>query len=265
MKAILPVLDVPRPFVLAHRGFDLDGLENSMRAFEAAVRLGVPFLETDVHATADGVLVAFHDIRLDRLTDGHGQVAQLPWREVSRARIGGREPIPQLAEVLAAWPDVRLNVDIKALGAVAPFVRAVRQAKARERVVVASFSDRRRALAVRGLAGEGPVAWSPGWRVVARVLATVRRGSYGVAAALGGAACLQVPERFGVVRIVTPALVDAVHAAGAQVHVWTVDDPVTMRRLLDLGVDGIVTNRADLAIELVRAGSASDDQGRSLG
>jgi glycerophosphoryl diester phosphodiesterase len=260
VKAILPVLDGPRPFVLAHRGFDLDGLENSMRAFEAAVRLGVTFLETDVHATADGVLVAFHDSRLDRLTDGHGQVADLPWREVSRARIGGQEPIPRLEEVLAAWPDVRLNVDIKAPAATVPFVRTVRQAKARERVVVASFSDRRRALAVLGLAAEGPVAWSPGSRGVARVVAAVRRGSYGVAAALDGAACLQVPERFGVVRIVTPALVDAVHAAGAQVHVWTVDDPATMRRLLDLGIDGIVTNRADLALEVLRERSTPDNR-----
>ena len=245
-------LDGPVPFVMAHRGFDLDGLENSMRAFEAAVRLGVPVLETDVRATSDGVLVAFHDLRLDRLTDGHGMVARLPWAQVARARIGGREPIPRLEDALAAWSDVRFNVDLKVSGAVAPFVEAVRRTGARDRVVVASFSDRRRAAAVRLLGDEGPVAWSPGSRGIARVVAAVRRGPARVAAALGGAACVQVPENFGGLRIVTPRFVDAVHAAGAQVHVWTVDDPDAMVRLFDLGVDAVVTNRADLAMELVR-------------
>lgn len=255
----LPPLRGPVPFVMAHRGFDLDGLENSMRAFEAAVRLGVTFLETDVHATADGVLVTFHDFRLDRLTDRRGLVARLPWREVSRARIGGSEPIPRLEDVLDAWPDVRFNVDIKAPGAVAPFVTVIRRTRARERVVVASFSDRRRALAVRALGAEGPVAWSPGSRVVARVVAAVRRGPAEVAAALGGASCLQVPERIGGLRLVTPRLVDAVHAVGAQVHVWTIDDPATMTRLFDLGVDAVVTNRSDLAVRLVQERQTGDD------
>lgn len=254
-------LDGPVPFVMAHRGFDLDGLENSMRAFEAAVRLGVTFLETDVHATADGVLVAFHDLRLDRLTDRRGLISRLPWSEVSKARIGGSEPIPRLEDALAAWPDVRFNVDLKAPGAVEPFVRAVRRTGTRGRVVVASFSDRRRATAVRALHDEGPVAWSPGSRGIARVVAAVRRGPDRVAAALGGAACVQVPETFGAVRIVTPRFVDAVHAAGAQVHVWTVDAPAAMVRLFDLGVDAVVTNRSDLALDVVRGRTAGETSG----
>jgi glycerophosphoryl diester phosphodiesterase len=241
----------PVPFVMAHRGFDLDGLENSMRAFEAAVRLGVPFLETDVHATADGVLVAFHDLRLDRLTDRHGLIARLPWSQVSRARIGGLEPVPRLEEALTAWPAMRFNVDLKAPGAIVPFVETIRRLGARERVVVASFSDRRRAAAVRALCADGPVTWSPGSRGIARVVAASRRGPQRVAAALDGAACVQVPESVGGLRIVTQQFVEAVHAAGAQVHVWTVDDPAGMVRLFDLGVDAVVTNRADLAMELV--------------
>jgi glycerophosphoryl diester phosphodiesterase len=253
MPETLPCLRGPVPFVMAHRGFDLDGLENSMRAFEAAVRLGVTFLETDVHATADGALVAFHDFRLDHLTDRRGQVARLPWSQVSRARIRGVEPIPRLEEVLSAWPEVRLNVDIKAPGAVAPFVTVVRRTPgARERVVVASFSDRRREAVVRELDVDGPVAWSPGSRGVARIVLATRRGLPEVAAALGGAACVQVPERVGRLRIVTSRFVEMVHAAGAQVHVWTVDDPVAMARLFDLGVDAVVTNRSDLASEVLR-------------
>ena len=230
-----------------------------MRAFEGAVRLGVTFLETDVHATADGVLVVFHDARLDRLTDRRGLIAKLPWREVNRARIGGLEPIPRLEEVLAAWPGIRFNVDLKAPGAVRPFVAVVRRAAARERVVVASFSDRRRIAAVRALGVERPVAWSPGSWGIARVVAAVRRGSAGVAEAVAGAGCVQVPEVFGGVRLVTPEFVDGVHAAGAQVHVWTVDDPVVMARLFDLGVDAVVSNRADLALEVVRGRGCGEE------
>lgn len=249
----------PVPFVMAHRGFDLDGLENSMRAFEAAVRLGVDFLETDVRATQDGVLLAFHDATLHRVTDRRGRISQLSWDEVRRARIRGLEPVPRLEEVLAAWPDVRLNVDLKERGAVAPFVETVRRAGARDRICVASFSDLRRTEAVRALEGEdgggrgrGGVAWSPGVMGTVRVLAAVRRGPAAVARALAGAACLQLPPAVRGRQLVTPALVDAVHRAGAQVHVWTIDDPDRMRALLDLGVDGIVTNRSDLALAVLR-------------
>jgi len=257
-----PCLDRPVPYVLAHRGFDLTGLENSMKAFEAAVALGAEFLETDVHATADGVLLAFHDERLDRVTDAAGVVTELRWEVVRHARIGGREPIPLLADVLGTWPHVAVNVDLKSAGAVAPFVEVVRRAGARERVVVASFSDRRRADAVAALEMDGPVAWSPGSGGVARLVGAVRTPGRRARAervrrALRGAACVQVPERYGMVRIVTPALVDAVHAAGAQVHVWTVDDPADMRRLLDLGVDALVTNRADLALDVLRGGGGA--------
>jgi glycerophosphoryl diester phosphodiesterase len=280
----------PVPFVLAHRGFDLSGLENSMRAFEAAVRLGVTFLETDVRATADGALIAFHDATLDRVTDSRGKIVELPWRQVRTARIGGQEPIPLLEDVLGSWPDVRVNVDLKAPTAVARFVEVVRRTRSRNRVVVASFSERRRADAVRELQLDGPVAWSPASTGVLRVVAAVsragrnwsgrdlrRRDGSGrdlggrdlsgdrsgkdrvdvVRTALAGAACLQVPERIGPLRVVTERLVRAVHAAGAQVHVWTVDDPTAMVRLLDLGVDALVTNRVDLAVELLKRRSDS--------
>jgi glycerophosphoryl diester phosphodiesterase len=248
----LPCLRGPLPFVMAHRGFDLDGLENSMRAFEAAVRLGVDFLETDVQVTSDGVLLALHDARLGRVTGMPGRVADLPWRQVRTALIGGIEPIPRLEDVLGAWPDVRVNVDLKVRGAIAPFVDVVRRTKAFDRVCVASFSDRRRATAVTALRRDGPVAWSPGVRRMAEVGAAVRSRLPGaVPRALAGAACVQVPEVFAGLPVVTPAFVRAVHEAGAQVHVWTVDDPKSMHRLLDLQVDGLVTNRSDLALAVL--------------
>jgi glycerophosphoryl diester phosphodiesterase len=262
-RVVHPFLDVPTPFVLAHRGFDRDGLENSMRAFGAAVDLGVTHLETDVRATADGVLVAFHDADLDRVTDAHGPIGRLPWREVQRARIGGIEPIPTLEDVLGSWPSVRLNVDLKCAAAVRPFVDVVRRTGARDRVCVAAFAKRRTAAAVRDLRELGPVAFSVGPGGVAAALGVSRVGGPDdagrrVRRALRGAVCLQVPERVGRLTIVDARTVDAVHAAGAQVHVWTVDEPSQMERLLDLGVDALVTNRSDLALAAVarRAGRA---------
>lgn len=256
-----PYLRVPRPIVLAHRGLAIDAPENSMPAFAAAVDLGVTHLETDVHATADGELVVFHDATLERLTDLHGPVGAVPWSVLRRARLGDGERVPRLVEVLDAWPDVRLNVDVKAAAAVRPFVDVVRRAGAVERVCVASFSDRRRRDAVRGLAGAGAVASSLGLRdsAAAVALASVGAPTPVLRRALHGAVALQLPDAGGR-RILTRRLVTAVHAAGAQVHVWTVDDPQRMRELVALGVDGIVTNRADLALELL--GRAGRQEGR---
>ena len=131
------------PLAFAHRGGAAGGLENSMAAFQHAVELGYRYLETDVHATADGVLLAFHDSTLDRVTDRRGQVARLSWSAVSRARIGGVEPIPLLEDLLGAWPDIRLNVDVKEAARRAPLVRTLQRTGAIDRVCVASFSHRR--------------------------------------------------------------------------------------------------------------------------
>ena len=251
-RALHPYLQVGRPLVLAHRGLHTTATENSMEAFEAAVAVGVTHLETDVHATADGALVVFHDDRLERLTDLTGAVADVTWERLRRARLAGGERVPLLADVAAAWPALRLNVDLKADAAVRPFTDVVRATRSSARVCVASFSDRRRRVAVRALADLGPVAYSLGARGSAAAVALAAAGAPArlLARALSGAVALQLPERAGGVPVVTRRLVRAVHAAGAQVHVWTVDDPARMRALLADGVDGIVTNRADLAVPL---------------
>ncbi|HSO29712.1 MAG TPA: glycerophosphodiester phosphodiesterase family protein, partial [Candidatus Sulfomarinibacteraceae bacterium] len=148
-----PFLDHPGPIPFAHRGGAEAHPENTMVAFASAVALGYRYLETDVHVTSDGVLVAFHDDRLDRVTDRRGIVAELPWAEVRRARVAGREPIARFAELLAAFPDVRINVEPKHDAAVPALIRAIRETGALERVCVGSFSDRRLS-AVRDALGQ---------------------------------------------------------------------------------------------------------------
>ncbi|GAB2673070.1 glycerophosphodiester phosphodiesterase [Thalassiella azotivora] len=246
-------LDAPRPLAFAHRGFSRDGLENTMVAFQAAVDLGFTHLETDVHATRDGRLVAFHDDHLDRVTDGAGAVRDLAWDVVRRARVGGVQAIPLLEDVLGAWPDVRVNVDVKRPAAVAPLVDVIERTAAHDRVCVASFSDRRRQAVLRRLSR--PVATSAGGGTVGRLLAALRSGAPGavVDRVLRGVDCVQVPERVAVpvpggrrvLTVVTPRLLGAAHRAGVQVHVWTVDQADDMHRLLDAGVDGLMTDRAD--------------------
>lgn len=246
-----PFLDAP--FVaLAHRGFSLDGLENSLAAFGAAVDLGYRYVETDAHATADGVAVALHDATLDRTTDGAGEIADLPWRGVRGARIGGVEPVPALEDVLGTWPDLRVNVDVKAAAAAGPVAAAIERTAAHDRVCVTSFSLRRRHATLARLSR--PVATSAGRPEVAAAVLGARAGvvrTRAVRTALRAVDCVQVPERSGRVTVVETRFVEAVHAAGRQVHVWTVNDPADMERLLDLGVDGIVTDRADVLREVL--------------
>lgn len=210
-----------------------------MAAFEAAVKLGFRYVETDVHATVDGVLVAFHDHTLDRVTDRTGTIAELPWATVSQARIGGVEPIPRLDDLFNTWPDLRINIDVKADQAAAPLAHAIERARAHDRVCVASFSDARRRDVVKRLSA--PVATSGGRLSVA----ALRFGGRLAEPLLRDIHCFQVPERHGRLPLVTWQTVRAAHVLGKQVHVWTVNEAHNMRRLLDLGVDGIVTDRAD--------------------
>ena len=237
------------PLAMAHRGFSLGGLENSMAAFRAAVDLGFGHLETDVHTTADGVLVLFHDESLDRITEERGRIADLPAAAVARARIGGTEPILRFEELVAAFPDVRLNIDVKDWNSVATLASAIERHGLHDRVLVASFSDRRRRAVLKQLSR--PAASSAGTVSNAvfvllgpalpdRLMALVVRR------ALQGVHALQVPVRYGAVPVVTPGFVRRAHRHGLQVHVWTVNEAAEMHRLLDLGVDGIVTDRADL-------------------
>jgi len=242
-------LDGPTPLAIAHRGVAPDGVENSMVAFERAVRLGYRYLETDVRISRDGVLVAFHDPTLRRTTGRRGYVAALPWAELARARIRGREPIPRLEDVLGAWPDLRIILDVKASAAVLPLADLLRRTGAVERVCVGAFSDTRLR---RIRAAVGPrLATSMGPREVFRLrLASLR--ATGPDARCNGVPCVQVPPRLGAIAVLDGRFVTVAHRRGLQVHAWTINDRTEMARLLDLGVDGIMTDRAEVLRDVLR-------------
>ncbi|MBT2380207.1 glycerophosphodiester phosphodiesterase [Streptomyces sp. ISL-111] len=235
-----PYPDHATPIAFAHRGGAADGVENTAAAFRRAATAGYRYFETDVHTTADGRLVAFHDPTLDRVTDATGRISTLPWSEVRRARVGGIEPLPLLEELLEEFPEARWNVDVKAEPALEPLLELIRRTDAWDRVCVGSFSETRVARAHR-LAGPR-LATSYGVRGVLGL----RLRSYGIWAALrAGAVCAQVPERQSGIPVADARFVRTAHALGLQVHVWTVNEPERMAALLDLGVDGIMTDHIE--------------------
>lgn len=204
-----------------------------MEAFEYAVDLGYHYLETDVQVTADGVLAAFHDNDLRRTTGRVGKISDLPWSEVSKALVDGKAPIPLLEDLLGAWPDVRINIDCKSDAAVDALVATLRRTNSLARVCVGAFSDSRLRRLRKELGSE--LCTSLGPIEVARLRFGLLRHCSGLAA--------QVPVRQGPLTIVNRRFVDRAHHAGLHVHVWTIDDAAEMGRLLDLGVDGIMTDR----------------------
>jgi len=242
------------PLALAHRGFSREGLENSMAAFKAAVELGTVHLETDVHTTSDDVLLVFHDSSLDRVTDSTGRISELTAAEVARARIGGVEPVPTFDELVMSLPDARLNLDVKDWNSVVALASAIERHGVHNRVLVTSFSDRRRRAVLARLSRR--VASSAGSSLTALFVLLGPVLPAGLARRLlTGVDVFQVPVRYGRLPVVTAGFIRRAHRVGRQVHVWTINDPAEMERLLDLGVDGIVSDRLDLLKDvLVRRG-----------
>ena len=237
-------LDHPLPIAFAHRGGAGHFPENSWRAFEHAVALGYAYLETDVHATADGQLVAFHDKTLDRVTDAAGPVARLPYAAVAAARIGGSEPIPLLADLLGAWPDVRFNIDVKDAGAIGPLAGVLARTGAWDRVCVTSFSGRRLSATRRSLAR--PVCMATPPAAIGLIQASAWPALLAGRLARLSIRCAQVP-----VRVATARFIRRAHAAGLQVHVWTVNDRELMADMLDRGADGIMSDQAEILREVL--------------
>jgi len=245
-------LDSPTPLAFAHRGGALlpanDGVENTMLAFRNAVDLGYRYLETDVHTSLDGVVYAFHDIELTRLTGTVSAFRDLDSTAIDAIMVGGREPIPRLTDLLEAFPEARFNIDVKADDAVEPTLAVLRDADALDRVCLSSFStDRIRQL--RQGAPTAPSCFSRGEIALLRLAPIRWLQAYGKRR---GGGCVQVPIRSGAITVVTPGFVARAHAIGVPVHVWTIDDPAEMRYLLDIGVDGLMSDRVDVLRDVLR-------------
>jgi glycerophosphoryl diester phosphodiesterase len=241
----VPYLDHPRPVAFAHRGGAAHNPENSWPAFEYAVKLGYAYLETDARSTSDGALLSFHDATLDRVTDRTGQVCKLTYKEVCAARIGGKEPIPLIEDLLGTFGDLRFNIDLKDSGTIEPLSRVLRRTGAWDRVCVTSFSGRRLLAAQQTLDRPVCLAVTP-----AAVVAVRYAGHPGKALAArlarSGAQCAQVPR-----QIATREFIRRSHELGLQVHVWTLNDRQDIERALELGADGVMTDDIVLLREIL--------------
>lgn len=240
------------PRVIAHRGLAIDAPENTLLAFSRALAIGVTHLETDVHVSSDGVAMVSHDPDLTRLVGREVSVSQLTSHELRRIALGAGQGFCSLAEALDAFPDARFNIDIKVAGVAAPAAAAIHAANAVGRVLVSSFGDRRRRDAVRRLPG---VATSVSARGALASVALAGAGAVRpLARVLRGAHAVQLPTSLLGMKPFSPRALSSFHAVGIEVHAWTINEPAAMRALLDAGVDGLITDRADLALEVLRAG-----------
>ena len=250
-----PYFDRARhPRILAHRGLTTASdpqspvWDNTAAAFAAAHAAGAEYIETDCRVTADGDIVLFHDETLARLLGDDRGVAEVRTRELAEllAPSGG---LLTVAEMLAMFPETRFNIDVKTDAAAAPLGSVI--APHAHRVLLTSFSDARRRRTVAAVLDAGAKirpATSAGQQSVIQVRLLSMLG-LSPTRVLSDLDTLQIPERYGAVKVLTPALVSAAHRVGVEVHVWTVNDPEDMLRLVGEGVDGIVTDRVDIALE----------------
>jgi len=240
------------PRVFAHRGLYLHkhGIdENSIASFLEAVEHGATHIETDTQVTLDGVAVLFHDTTLLRLMAVDAKVSDLTFAELSSYSLPNNGKVPSLDQVLRELPGVRLNIDIKSDGAVAPTVRAIEENSAHDRVLVSSFSKTRRKQALALLSR--PVATSGSMSDVLRIwLSHKFLGGFGLTALTKGLDALQLPCNYGPILFAKQKFIAAMAANDLEVHFWTINEVEQMRELLSMGASGIVTDRCDLAVKL---------------
>ena len=233
-----PYLDNTSPIAFAHRGGTSAAPENTLRAFDDAVTLGYRYVETDVHSTRDGRLVAFHDNDLQRTCGKPWRIEETDWSTLSTARIDGTDPIPLLEDLLTWWPNLRINIDCKSDAAMQPLIDTIRRTHCLDRICVGSFSDKR-LRHIRSELGTG-LCTSMGPQEVIRL---VLRSTTGIPFSPSRHALIaQVPVRQGPIPVVTHRSIARAHRLGLQIHVWTIDDPLQIGQLLDMGVDGVMSD-----------------------
>lgn len=220
-----------------------------MLAFTKAVALGITHLETDVHATRDGVAVICHDADLKRTANRSERVDQLTLAELQQIDLGNGQTFVTLNTLLATFPEACFNIDIKSVAAAEPAAKAILNAGAVGRVLITSFNDKRRRAATNRMPGVATSASAPSF-ILAFVLARLNLGKL-AARVLSHVDAVQIPEKIAFLHTCTRRTVRIFHAAGVEIHVWTVNDPASMARLFTHGVDGVFTDRADIAVKVL--------------
>jgi glycerophosphoryl diester phosphodiesterase len=236
------------PLVIAHRGLATDHPENTLQAFVAGVEAGADILETDVHLSRDGQVIIAHDPILDRVARRPGRVRDFTAAELAAVDLGGGVGFPTLVELLDTLPHAKLNIDLKIPDVVPAFVDVVRQMNAQDRVLVASFDEATRVQAVSQLPGVATSA-SKSHFMPGLIWASLGQQDF-LRKIFDGIDAIQTPTKYLGVPITTKRFVQQLTGIGKQVHVWTINDEAQMRQLFDLGVTGIVTDRADIAVRV---------------
>ena len=240
-----PYLEHDGILAFAHRGGASDFPENSLKAFQASVALGFRYLETDVHLSTDGLIYAFHDDQLDRVTDRSGAIGALHSNEIDQARIDGTEPVPKLSDLLEAFPEHRFNIDPKSDAVVDPLGDLLEAHGALSRVCVTSFKDRRQQKMHRRFGSR--VCIGLGERGIGRMLLA----GWGLPVGSFCESCAQVPPRAYGIEIITPRFLTACRKRGLPVHAWVIDEPEEMQRLVGLGVDGLMTDKPQILMDFL--------------
>jgi len=239
----------PPPRVIAHRGLATIAPENTLLAFLQAINIGVTHIETDVHASADGVAMISHDADLFRLAGKEVKVSQLTAAELRLVALGDGQGFCSLADALDAFGDTRFNIDLKSADAIPGTVKAIQDTRAHRRVLVTSFSRTRRLEALRNLPGVATSASAP------EALLAVQAARFGASRVLHrilrGVQAVQIPVKIAGLSTITERVIRTFHEAGVEVHLWTINDPEQMKELLRLGADALITDRADLAVPIV--------------
>ena len=264
MSRLHPFFDHARPHLFAHQGASGEAPSNTLTSFQRAVDLGIVYLETDCHATSDGEVVLCHDPTVDATSDGEGEIASFHYSELQELDAGYRfSPdgkhfpfrgrgvrIPRLAELLERFPEARINLEIKQgeLEVVREVIRIIEAADASQRVLLAAAEDEVMR-SIRSLAPRTAIGSSLGDLVAFfQAIAEERVERFrpeGMA--------LQMPTEFAGNSLVTPEALAAAHRHGLLVHIWTINDPAEMKRLLEAGVDGVMSDYPEQLLKVAAA------------
>lgn len=252
-----------RPLVIAHQGGDGVWPGETMLAFQNSAALGVDVLEMDIHITADGELILMHDETVDRTTDGTGEIESMTLADLKKLDAaydwspddgqtfpyrGQGLTIATLEEVFQAFPNMRMTIEIKKTNAsmAKPFCDLIREYDMRDTVLVASFHDDRLG-EFRSVCPEVATSSAKNETTVFVLMTKVFLGGWYSPVFYS----LQVPEESGGITVMTPGFVRAAHARNLAVEPWTINNEETMRKYIEWGVDGIITDRPDILIKVL--------------